>query len=154
MDLVLTAHWEEQLSQVESGALPLSQFESAIGRWVSQLIEAIRARSGSVQVAASAWEAVSAAAQRSSQPQKPTPTQGGASANLAGEVCPSCGRGRLELRNLRTVTNVLGMLRVSQGLQSTLRGLSPGVRCEQVCIWLFPEPTEHPNGGETHGCSF
>lgn len=101
VDPVLTAHWEEQLSQVESGALPLSQFESAIGRWVSQLIEAIRARSGSVQVAASAQAVSAAARSAAANRKKPTPTQGGASANLAGQVCPSCGRGRLELRNLR-----------------------------------------------------
>ena len=41
-DPVLTAQWEEQLGQVESGSLLLEQFESNLGRWLTNLIEQVR----------------------------------------------------------------------------------------------------------------
>ncbi len=41
-DPVLTAQWEEQLGQVESGALLLEQFEGNLGKWLRNLIDQVR----------------------------------------------------------------------------------------------------------------
>ena len=43
-DPVLTAQWEDQLSQVEKGALLLEQFESDLGRWLTSTIAQVKAQ--------------------------------------------------------------------------------------------------------------
>jgi DNA topoisomerase III len=42
-DPVLTAQWEEQLGQVESGSLLLEQFEGNLGKWLTNLVAQVRA---------------------------------------------------------------------------------------------------------------
>jgi DNA topoisomerase III len=81
VDPVLTAHWEELLSQVESGTLELVQFEQQIKQWLSQLLSEVKAKAGSVRI-----EATAAASKTTSLRPK---------AALAGPQCPGCGKGQL-----------------------------------------------------------
>lgn len=73
-DPVLTAQWEDQLSQIERGEIELRQFEGDLGQWLGQVIEGIKQRAGSVRIAGR---------------DKPTREQpvSGIEVN-----CPSCGK--------------------------------------------------------------
>jgi DNA topoisomerase-3 len=44
-DPVLTAQWEDRLSQIEKGEIELSQFELSLGEWLVQVIGGIKVRS-------------------------------------------------------------------------------------------------------------
>ena len=73
-DPVLTAQWEDRLSQIERGEIELSQFENSLGEWLVQVIDGIKDQAGNRQI-----PAVKPA--RSSSPKE------------AGAVaCPSCGK--------------------------------------------------------------
>lgn len=50
VDLALTAMWEDNLAQVESGEIPLEKFDKAIGRFVTACIEKIKAAAGSITI--------------------------------------------------------------------------------------------------------
>jgi DNA topoisomerase III len=50
IDPVLTAIWEDNLSQVEKGTKLLKDFEAEIAGWLVQVIDDIRAKAGTVQV--------------------------------------------------------------------------------------------------------
>jgi DNA topoisomerase III len=146
VDPVLTAHWEEQLSQVEAGNLQLHQFEGSIAKWLGGIIEEIRDKAGTAQIVgaeptgkpttkpapkppAGAQKCPSCGeghmVQRNSakglfwgcsaypkcrhsmadQDGAPVAKAAGAgkaaTGNLAGQVCPTCGKGKLQLRNLK-----------------------------------------------------
>ena len=52
-DPVLTAQWEDRLSQIEKGEIELSQFEASLGEWLEQVIDGIKDQAGNRQVAVS-----------------------------------------------------------------------------------------------------
>ena len=85
VDPVLTAHWEERLSQVESGQAQLMQFEGEINAWLKTIIDAIKAKAGTVRI-------------------EPTSTRsnsykGAAKSTHTGPKCLSCGKGSLRSIN-------------------------------------------------------
>ena len=84
VDPVLTAIWEDNLSQVEKGNKPLKEFEGEIASWLVQVIEDIRAKAGTVQVSGLA------ATQQASEATKPT---------AANTKCPQCGAVAMQSRN-------------------------------------------------------
>jgi DNA topoisomerase-3 len=45
-DPVLTAQWEDRLSQIEKGEIELAQFEQSLGEWLRQVIEGIKDQAG------------------------------------------------------------------------------------------------------------
>lgn len=49
-DPVLTAQWEEQLSQIENGELKLEQFESGLAEWLKKLTAQIQSKAGTIQI--------------------------------------------------------------------------------------------------------
>jgi DNA topoisomerase III len=53
-DPVLTAIWEDKLAQIEAGTLTLDAYESELGQWLRDLIVRIKAKAGTMQVAARA----------------------------------------------------------------------------------------------------
>lgn len=53
-DPVLTAIWEDKLAQIEAGTLTLEIYESELGQWLRDLIGRIKAKAGTMQVAARA----------------------------------------------------------------------------------------------------
>jgi DNA topoisomerase III len=85
VDPVLTAHWEERLAQVESGQAQLVQFEGEIKAWLTTIIDAIKAKAGTIRIGSTSVGTKSAKAST-----KSTPT---------GPKCPSCGKGSLRSIN-------------------------------------------------------
>lgn len=53
-DPVLTAQWEDRLSQIEKGDIELMQFENGLGQWLEQVIDGIRGHAGRRKPAAAA----------------------------------------------------------------------------------------------------
>ncbi len=136
-DPVLTALWEDQLMQIESGALKLEDFERSLGQWLADLIGKIRPqarprvpraeptgpvhacpacgkpmrpRSGSTGAfwGCSAYPGCKTtlpdAGGRPGAP-APRPSAGSRAAPASplkpGDPCPSCRKGRVQLRNLK-----------------------------------------------------
>jgi len=76
-DPVLTAQWEDQLSQIEKGEIDLSQFESSLGEWLGQVIDGIKNQAGKREFAVTNSLRTSAAA----------PNEG-----TAAVACQACGK--------------------------------------------------------------
>ena len=85
VDPVLTAHWEERLAQVESGQAQLVQFEGEIKAWLTTIIDAIKAKAGTIRIGSTSVGSNSA--------------KGAAKATPTGPKCPSCGKGSLRSIN-------------------------------------------------------
>ena len=85
VDPVLTAHWEERLSQVETGQAQLAQFEGEIKAWLKSIIDVIKAKAGTVRIASTAKNL--------------NQGHGAARSTPAGPKCPGCGKGALRLIN-------------------------------------------------------
>lgn len=85
VDPVLTAHWEERLAQVESGQAQLVQFEGEIKAWLTSIIDAIKAKAGTIRIGSSSAGANS--------------TKGAAKTVPTSPKCPSCGKGSLRSIN-------------------------------------------------------
>jgi DNA topoisomerase-3 len=49
-DPVLTAQWEDRLSQIEKGEIELSQFEASLGEWLERVIDGIKDQVGNRQI--------------------------------------------------------------------------------------------------------
>jgi len=102
-DPVLTALWEDQLGQIESGTVTLEQFERNLGNWLTKLIERIKA-------------------QAASMPQRPAPrpaSSGGthsapSDAKSPAYACQACGKA----------------LRLRQGPSSSFWGCSGYPECK------------------------
>ncbi|NJM43839.1 MAG: hypothetical protein HC858_07430 [Brachymonas sp.] len=147
VDPVLTAIWEDNLSQVEKGSKPLKEFELEVASWLTQIIDDVRGKAGTVQVQGlhatqqrvqggkpqpegakcpkcnamamqlrngaygAFWKCGGCQAtandvngvpvireQRAAQPATVTQVP---PANLAGQTCPSCSEGKLQLKNMK-----------------------------------------------------
>jgi len=71
-DPVLTAQWEDRLSQIEKGEIELSQFELSLGEWLVHVIDGIKRQKGRRQISVSGIR---------------TPDKGSAVV-----ACPTCGK--------------------------------------------------------------
>jgi DNA topoisomerase III len=78
-DPVLTAQWEDRLSQVESGEVLLETFESELGTWLNRLVEQVR-----IQASASRAQAPR------SQPNAAVLTGKDAPVSASSVPCPLC----------------------------------------------------------------
>jgi DNA topoisomerase-3 len=76
-DPVLTAQWEDRLSQIERGEIELAQFEKSLGEWLGQVIARIKDQAGNRQVAVT----------KSSRS-----APGAAASGAAVVACPACGK--------------------------------------------------------------
>ena len=85
VDPVLTAHWEERLSQVEAGKVQLVQFEGEIKAWLSAIVQAIKEKAGTVRIGGGG-----SGDKRPANQAKQAAT---------GPQCPSCGKGSLRQIN-------------------------------------------------------
>ena len=84
-DPVLTALWEDHLSKVEDGSLPLATFESQLGTWLKGQIEKIK-QLGASNPKPSALQGERSSAVAKNSTQKPM------GASKATHACPACGK--------------------------------------------------------------
>lgn len=84
-DPVLTALWEDHLSKVEDGSLPLATFEAQLGTWLKGQIEKIK-QMGASNHKPSALQGERSNAGGKSPAQKPT------EASKAAHACQACGK--------------------------------------------------------------
>lgn len=83
VDPVLTAHWEEQLAQVEHGNLSLEAFELSITNWLKTIDADIKSKAGTMQVSGAAQKGTAKGAKQGSE----------------GILCSVCGKGHMRQRN-------------------------------------------------------
>lgn len=95
-DPVLTAIWEDKLAQIEAGTLTLEEYESELGQWLRDLIGKIKAKAGTMQVAARASGNANGASKA-----QPTGAGGSNTANQAAGAVFPCSACKKPLR-LRT----------------------------------------------------
>lgn len=87
-DPVLTAQWEEQLTQIEHGELRLEQFEGNLAKWLKQLTSSIRDQKGSFTVGGSAGQGRSASQVKASGKAAAKPND----AANNDRPCPKCSK--------------------------------------------------------------
>jgi DNA topoisomerase III len=99
-DPVLTAQWEDRLSQVESGELLLETFESELGTWLNRLVEQVRVQASQARKVADTQPSPSmnkptardVVAQESNRPTvKPIVRSTPERPTAPGVACPICG---------------------------------------------------------------
>lgn len=110
VDPVLTAMWEEMLSQVQEGVLTLEQFENAVRVWINKVVADIKikakegikiaaapekpVRGRAIPHAAAAAGTPLATRTNSTTPNKPSAA---AAPHAAGQPCPKCSKTKLVL---------------------------------------------------------
>jgi DNA topoisomerase III len=104
VDPVLTAMWEDQLSQVEAGKLELKVFEAELAKWLTTMIDGFKAKAGSVQIAGADKASGS----------------GSAKGAESGPQCPGCGKGRL-----RAITGTRGVFWGCSGYRDGCKATFP-----------------------------
>jgi DNA topoisomerase-3 len=112
-DPVLTAQWEDGLSQIERGEAELVQFENNLAAWLQGVIEGIRQKAGTLMVDGSGHGASSARSTRISG------TATGDGASSAGACCPSCGKPMRRINGTRGF--FWGCTGYSEGCRTTLQ---------------------------------
>jgi len=90
-DPVLTAQWEEQLSQIENGELTLVQFEGNLAEWLTQITANIKREIGNYSIKSSdkAADQASKASANGTKTYQQTPKSDAGSAQL-NYPCPLC----------------------------------------------------------------
>lgn len=125
VDPVLTAHWEERLMQIEAGQLALPAFEAEIKGWLAHMISEIKAQAGTTRIAtpskpagkaqeaSRARNATSGNALGATSPETVPKRSNAVAGNgpaaaavagvpAAGQTCPTCGKGALQSKTLRS----------------------------------------------------
>lgn len=107
-DPVLTAQWEDGLSQIERGEAELIQFESNLSEWLQRVINGIRQKAGTMKVSSSSSGTASRAG-----------SAGDGSASSAGASCPTCGKPMRRINGARG--GFWGCTGYSEGCRTTLQ---------------------------------
>jgi DNA topoisomerase III len=105
VDPVLTAMWEEMLTQVQDGVLTLEQFENAVTTWLSKVVADIKVKAKEgFKIAAAPEKAVrgkvaySGPATRTAANSAASRTTAAAAPHAAGQSCPKCSKTKLVLK--------------------------------------------------------